>query len=377
MLQRASFGAPFLFVYFVVGTYNKRMAQKFTTDFVQSVFRERGVTPLFDRYQSAHVKLPFRCSCPEEREGSVSWANLYMRKMPDGSAPIPRCPHCVREFKQEVARRPEVRKGLEGRNVHTTDSVRAVFSAGGVEALLDHYEGLNAPISFRCICQGVGKTTLDSVLEMNRQSPGHQIQCRGCITRKVLSQKPDEMTPKAKAHLKSFGATPLFDKFPGLYAPMRFRCECGQEAEMMWVSFNNGTPARCSTCHHANRPRGETHPNWNPALTAEDRAKRDSIRTGWAMQKWYADVKEAAHFTCALSGQVGGELASHHIAWVSRNEDKMLDLDNGVCIAAWLHVLFHRLYPRSREKTPDEVAMWDQFCTRYRAGEFTGEETPA
>jgi hypothetical protein len=83
--------------------------------------------------------------------------------------------------------------------------------------------------------------------------------------------------------------------------------------------------------------------------------------------RWYREVIIAANYTCVLTGQVGGALAAHHIRWYSRHPELRTELSNGVCVHRDLHELFHSLVGRN---PPDETAAWEDFCSRYRSGEF-------
>lgn len=64
--------------------------RKYDTDFVKSVFIERGATPLFDIYTGPHQKLAFSCSTSNcQNVGYIDFDHLYYRNYS-----VPKCPSC-------------------------------------------------------------------------------------------------------------------------------------------------------------------------------------------------------------------------------------------------------------------------------------------
>lgn len=62
------------------------------------------------------------------------------------------------------------------------------------------------------------------------------------------------------------------------------------------------------------------------------------------MKKWARKVLRAANYTCAVTGQKGGDLSAHHLYNRAHHPEMALDPDNGVCISAAVHKDFHQKY---------------------------------
>lgn len=360
------------------------MGKAFTTDFVRQVFLDRGATPTFGEYRNAAQDLTFLCSCGNP--GSVFFSNLFYKFGKDGSPTIPLCAECVAKQRKTYGKSEQAQRDLEkgrAQRAWTLDRAKKLILDHGAQPKFGTFPGIDADLLIACSsCSGGMTISVRSLCEAVRGAPEHRIRCRGCVTTEVYKKKrvagADQLDFEVKAYLAEYGAVPLFDKFTGTRVDaVRFRCPCpaGNEHEISWGSMVNlGTVPRCVPCRDAARPRGESHPNWDPNLTDEQRARWDGNGSDWPLQKWYSDVKVAASFTCCLTGQIGGDLESHHVAWSSRHPDKMLDLSNGRCVLKTLHLLFHKLYGKGMKgcKTVDEVVAWNEFCSRFHSGEFKG-----
>lgn len=132
------------------------------------------------------------------------------------------------------------------------------------------------------------------------------------------------------------------------------RCECGNFCVVGDDSLKRGNSKSCG-CYNREvaselgkkrignkNPMygqcGKKHPNYNPNLTDEDRAIKRCI-DGYT--EWKAEVKKQANYTCDCCGQVGGKLHSHHLENYKDNPNKIIDINNGVCLCEQCHKDFH------------------------------------
>lgn len=58
--------------------------------------------------------------------------------------------------------------------------------------------------------------------------------------------------------------------------------------------------------------------------------------------EWRKSVFERDHYTCAICGQVGGELNAHHIRPFATHEELRFDIDNGITLCKECHKKVHK-----------------------------------
>jgi len=108
---------------------------------------------------------------------------------------------------------------------------------------------------------------------------------------------------------------------------------------------------------------GQAAPNWNPNLTAEERAERKENRNNDPeFVKWSIKIKERDNFKCVIPGCNNHDLESHHLDNWNDFPDKRYDLDNGVTLCLEHHksangYSFHTIYG-SKGNVQEQFIEW-------------------
>lgn len=117
-------------------------------------------------------------------------------------------------------------------------------------------------------------------------------------------------------------------------------CPAGHEFPMIWNAFQQGR--RCPIC---SRPRGQSHPLWNPDLTDEDRHYQ---RKTVADDMWRKAVYRRDNWKCRRCGKPpraeNGRLEAHHILNHKSHIELRYDIDNGITFCQKCHLEFHSTY---------------------------------
>lgn len=87
---------------------------------------------------------------------------------------------------------------------------------------------------------------------------------------------------------------------------------------------------------------GEKHPNWNHALTKEDRLDTRKYKE---YSEWRRSVFERDEYTCQACGYAkGGNLTAHHLNGYHWDKKARTDVNNGVTLCEPCHKEFHSIY---------------------------------
>lgn len=99
---------------------------------------------------------------------------------------------------------------------------------------------------------------------------------------------------------------------------------------------------RCKNSHASKIYVGENSVNWNPFLSAEDRAKNRGIP---GYDEWRLAVYKRDKFTCVCCGDSkGGNLIAHHKDGYHWAKERRIDVTNGVTLCESCHSDFHKTY---------------------------------
>lgn len=79
---------------------------------------------------------------------------------------------------------------------------------------------------------------------------------------------------------------------------------------------------------------------WKGLITPE----HERIRHDPSYDVWRKSIFERDDYTCSVCGKSGGTLEAHHIDNFAQNDDKRLDIDNGVTMCAPCHKRFHLIF---------------------------------
>ena len=120
---------------------------------------------------------------------------------------------------------------------------------------------------------------------------------------------------------------------------MKFRCMCGNMSE---ITFNNfQRERRCVKCGIDKRS-GKNNPNYNPELTEEERQIR---REYPEYKEWRTAVYKRDDYTCQkCKKRGGGTLNAHHIEAYATNKELRTNINNGITFCEDCHNDFHHQY---------------------------------
>lgn len=87
---------------------------------------------------------------------------------------------------------------------------------------------------------------------------------------------------------------------------------------------------------------GSLHPNWNSALSAED---RELISRPSSIIPWRNTVYERDVWTCQVCfDSAGGNLNAHHLDSYKEHPERRTDPDNGITLCTTCHKALHKQY---------------------------------
>jgi hypothetical protein len=192
---------------------------------------------------------------------------------------------------------------------------------------------LTKPMTYRCEC---GNTS--SIRWFNFKN-GER--CRGCAVKKIKANNPKRLNVSNTVHEFFINSNcKLLDVYTNQDTPMRYICECGNEAVIKWKVFKKG--CRCHDCAKIkikNRtiPSGAAHSRWNPDRdqvelnkTVRNRAKKILKRTLLHRMK--------SETTFKLLGYTKDEMINHittHPNWSSVRLTPDWELDHIFPISAF------------------------------------------
>lgn len=218
----------------------------------------------------------------------------------------------------------------------------------GYTLLVDMCDYINTRQSLKVKCRQcdcVTETTLSNLRRMKG--------CKHCAANRIRSY--DEIQ-QLFADAGCCLLTPLVEYKPS--EKVDYRCKCGTKSTISVHAFSIGQ--RCFGCGRSKRS-GENHPyyhkgyliagdrnpNWNPALTSDERRLRQH-RGDHRYKIWRKSVYTRDDYTCQKCRRRGGALNVHHVENFSEKVEKRYDIENGITFCKKCHDDFHRIYGKMK-----------------------------
>ena len=280
------------------------MGKKFTHEHVEKIFTEQNCI-LIDKYNDARTPMRYICSCGNESK--ISFDNFKRGK---------RCRQCgISKLKDTFK--------------HSYDKVCADFLENGCILLSKEYENGHTPLEYICECGNKSTIRYFDFLKGKR--------CWNCKSIKLGDRDRLDHT-YIKDYFEKEGCTLLSEQYENAHQKLRYVCSCGTLSEINFDKFKLGQ--RCYNCK-MEKLSGENHYKYNPEISEDERLIK---RNYPEYREWAKNVKERDNYTCQKCNQVGYKLVSHHIEGYRDNEEKRLDITNGITLCDCCHRHFHSKY---------------------------------
>lgn len=118
-------------------------------------------------------------------------------------------------------------------------------------------------------------------------------------------------------------------------------CDCGQKLNIVAERVKSGETTSCG-CYQKEmmtKRIGETHPNFKPELTQEDRDRLIKERNDGNARRWKVAVKKRDG--CCVVCESKKILEAHHLYDFNNNKDMRYEVENGVTLCKSCHAEFH------------------------------------
>ena len=129
-------------------------------------------------------------------------------------------------------------------------------------------------------------------------------------------------------------------------------CDCGNIIEVYNNYLRREHTKSCGCLKHRNFDNshvciGSEHGNWKGGITPINVKIRKSVN----YKNWLVSVYKRDSYTCQKCGQIGYNLNGHHIESFATNQDKRLDIDNGMTLCNKCHRKIHSIYGNESTKS--------------------------
>ena len=151
----------------------------------------------------------------------------------------------------------------------------------------------------------------------------------------------------------------ISDVKPNSMCEVEIECDCCHEIlKRTYQSYNRYKKENgiyyCSSCYSKLFKSGENHPNWNPNLTDEERTIKRNYNDYDIFRK---KVLSRDYYKCQCCGHESTDLEVHHLDAYNWCIEKRTDIDNGVTLCNYCHIIFHKKYGKG-EVTKEQYDNW-------------------
>lgn len=193
------------------------------------------------------------------------------------------------------------------------------------------------------------------VVSASSLTTGHTQSC-GCLFREVGKSNTIDLIGERFGRLTVTAKT---DKRQGRTIVWKCKCDCGNVTEVSSDNLRTNHTRSCGCLNEevatariievAKGNVGDKHPNFNPALSDEERLNNRYQLNGQNLHDWRVKVYERDNYTCQACGlkeEVSGNLNAHHLNGWNWAVEERFDIDNGITLCVDCHKSFHRGYGR-------------------------------
>lgn len=270
---------------------------------VEKAFSDRGYILLDRDYKNGHTPLRFVCPKHPDKQTKISYTSIRQ-----GSG----CQYCANTGKPSLS------------------DIKQEFHERGYELLSKEYINSTTKLKYKCRKHPneVNEITYGNFKHLKQGCP----HCAGTI--KYTIEQARELFAREGYKL-------LDSEYANNHKPMAFECPShpDKDTKLSLKELQRGT--RCRYCY-LDRNKGETHINYNPNLTDEERMYR---RRHSDYIDWRRKVFEKDNYTCVKCGDsTGGNLNAHHKDGFNWCKERRMDVTNGETLCETCHKDFHDIY---------------------------------
>ena len=215
------------------------------------------------------------------------------------------------------------------------EDVRSTFEENGCKLLSTEYKNSQTKLHYIATCGH------ENWITFNRFKNGNS--GRVCS---ICSHSVKYPISYVKERFLEKGCEMLDDKYVNCKTPIRYRAQCGHEAEISFDVFQNCSKAslRCRDCQK---------------ITYRD---VPIYRNGIKSKEFAREVFKRDYWTCQVCGKHGGKLNAHHLYSYVDNDELRYDVSNGITLCEPCHISFHREYGYGKN-TPSQ---FESYTREYR-----------
>jgi hypothetical protein len=316
--------------------------KKLTYEFVSNYFTENNCTLLESEYHGNLKKIRYICQCGEP---SVTTFASFQKGT--------RCKKCGLD---------KLRKKFQ----LSHQQVKEFFEKHGCVLLEKTYVNAQTAMNYICVCGKPDKKTYANFYNGQR--------CKECGNKKNAERQRFSFDYVYK-YFENNGCILLESNYKNNMQLLNYICECGNYSQTSFANFQKGV--RCKDCG-IEKIKGENNYNWQGGITQLQNYLRSQIYS------WKIESLKTNNYTCAISGQKGGNLEVHHLYPFNKIIDEvMISLNLPIYDSMSLYTKeevslidkrFHELHSSYGLGIPVEKIIHDEFHSIYGKVNFTPKD---